>query len=319
MRHVIRHFALIAVLALAIATGCQREHQAKRPDAVADGCGKMTVGWTAWSDAEAVTKLVRDLLVEHFGCEVELVMADIGLQYQGIASGDLDLMLMAWLPDTHAPYWKRFKDKVVDLGVLYTNARQGWVVPDYVHDAGLTTIADLGKDEFREKLNAKIQGIDPGAGLMQASEKTLEAYGLNYQLVSSSGAAMTAALDRAMRNNEWIVVTGWNPHWMFQRWDLRYLEDPKGTLGGAQEIHTLAREGFTESYPKRVVAFIKRILIPIEDLEAIMLEATESNYERAVKQYIANHPDRIQSWLGDEQAGGATATGAKEPAAADAP
>ncbi len=34
----------------------------------------------------------------------------------------------------------------------------------------------------------------------------------------------------AIRKKQWIVVTGWSPHWMFGRWNLHYLDDPKTTL-----------------------------------------------------------------------------------------
>lgn len=73
----------------------------------------------------------------------------------------------------------------------------------------------------------KIVGIEPGAGIMSATEKAVEEYGLDYQLQDSSSAAMAASLQKAINNKEWIVVTGWTPHWKFAKWDLKYLDDPK--------------------------------------------------------------------------------------------
>ena len=54
---------------------------------------------------------------------------------------------------------------------------------------------------------------------------------------------MTVALGQAIKNNEDIVITGWSPHWMFAKYDLKYLADPKGTMGGEEAIHTMARQG----------------------------------------------------------------------------
>src|SRR5688572_16820118 len=51
-----------------------------------------------------------------------------------------------------------------------------------------------------------ITGIDAGAGVMQATEKAIEEYGLDIELIPSSSSAMTAALGAAIENNEWIVV-----------------------------------------------------------------------------------------------------------------
>jgi ABC-type proline/glycine betaine transport system substrate-binding protein len=39
---------------------------------------------------------------------------------------------------------------------------------------------------------------------------------------------MVASLDKAIRDKEWIVVTGWKPHFKWSQNDLKYLKDPKG-------------------------------------------------------------------------------------------
>ncbi|MGD8926266.1 MAG: glycine betaine ABC transporter substrate-binding protein, partial [Thioalkalispiraceae bacterium] len=154
----------------------------------------LRIGWTAWSDAEAVTRLAARILETRLQQPVDMVLLDIGIQYQGLAKGDIDAMLMAWLPLTHKPYMDKVGDQVVDLGPLYTRARLGWVVPDYIPKDQLSSIEDLNNKKVARKLQNQIHGIDPGAGLMQASEKAVKQYGLDrYRLISSSGAGMTAA------------------------------------------------------------------------------------------------------------------------------
>lgn len=260
------------------------------------------IGWTAWSDAEAVTKMAKKIIEERLDTEVELTLSDIAIQYQGVAAGDLDMMLMSWLPGTHADYMDKYGGEIVNLGPLYTGAKLGWVVPNYVPKDQVSSIEDLKKGGIAEKFDEKIQGIDPGAGLMRLSKKTVEDYQLDdYELVSASGAAMTAALERAVNRDEWIVVTGWSPHWMFAAHDLRYLEDPKGTLGGPERIHALARQDFYQDHPE-VGAFLARFYIPLEELEAVMNKAQETSYEEAVNSYIENHKARVNYWVtGDIQ------------------
>lgn len=281
-----RNWLGIAMVVVAIGTA----QAADRPT--------LHIGWTAWSDAEAVTRLAATLLETRLHQPVELMLLDIGIQYQGLASGDIDAMLMAWLPLTHQPYMDKVGDQVLNLGPLYTRARLGWVVPEYIPEDQLGSIADLKDPKVARKLGYQIYGIDPGAGLMQASEKALSAYGLDrYRLVSSSGAGMTAALARAIKQKKWIVVTGWSPHWMFARWKLRYLEDPQQALGGRERIHALVRKGFDQAFPVEVTEFLSRMFIPLEELEALMAAATETSYDAAVKQYIAQHPARINYWV----------------------
>lgn len=258
---------------------------------------EVKIGWTAWSDAEAVTRITKQILEQRMGYQVKLVLLDIALQYSALAKGDIDMMEMAWLPNTHADYYAKVKNKVEDLGVLYGGASLGWVVPDYVPKSQLNSIPDLKKAAVRSKLGGKIIGIDPGAGLMRLSKKAIKAYGLSdYQLVASSGAGMTAALKRAITRKKWIVVTGWRPHWMFGAFKLRYLKDPKKALGGAEQIHALARKGFKKADPK-VAAFISRIKIPLGTLEKVMYNAEQTSYPKAAAKFIKDHPKMVNYWI----------------------
>ena len=254
------------------------------------------IGWTAWSDAEAVPNIAKLLLEQRLAQKVELVMTDVALQYAGLERGQIDLMLMAWLPGTHQSYYEKVKGSVENLGALYTDAKLGWAVPADIPVATLKTIDDLKKPEVMEKLGGKIQGIDAGAGLMKLSEAAIKTYGLDYKLLTASDAAMVSALDRAIQRKQWIVVTTWSPHWMFSQYKLRYLEDPKQALGGAKSIHALARKGFSADFPA-AAAFIRNLKISLADLEGVMLKARDSNAAKEAAAYIASHGEQVNRWV----------------------
>ncbi|MDZ7711968.1 MAG: glycine betaine ABC transporter substrate-binding protein [Rhodovibrio sp.] len=256
------------------------------------------IGWTAWSDAEFVTKLARQVLEERVGEDVKLTQTDIAPQYQGVAQGDIDVMLMSWLPGTHSDYMKQVEGKTVSLGILYDHARLGWVVPKYMN---VDSISDLKSKEMAEKLDGTITGIDPGAGLTRLSKKAIKDYGLGdmYDLQTSSGAGMTAALKRAVKREEPIVVTGWSPHWKFGAYDLKYLKDPKNTLGSFERIHAIAREGFYQENIDAAMT-LSRMYIPLDDLQAAMYDAQETSYEEAVDKYIENNEARVHYWATGE-------------------
>jgi glycine betaine/proline transport system substrate-binding protein len=255
------------------------------------------IGWTAWADAEAVTNIAKLILEQRLAQKVELVMTDVALQYAGLQRGQIDLMLMAWLPGTHKSYWEKVKDDVEDLGPLYTDAKLGWAVPDEIIPVStLRTIDDLKKPEVHEKLKGSIQGIDAGAGLMKLSEAAIKTYGLDYKLQTASDSAMVSALDRAIQRKQWIVITTWSPHWMFSQYKLRYLEDPRQALGGAESIHALARKGFSADFPK-AAAFIRNLKISLPDLEGVMLKSKDSTPAKEAASFIASHPDLVNRWL----------------------
>src|SRR3546814_1450613 len=60
---------------------------------------------------------------------------------------------------------------------------------------------------------------------------------------------MLAARKEATEAEEPIVVTLWRPHWAYAAFPIRDLEDPEGAMGAAEEIHTIARKGFSEEFP----------------------------------------------------------------------
>ncbi len=255
------------------------------------------IGWTAWSDAEFITKLTAQLIEERMDREVELIQTDIAPQYQGLASGDIDMMMMAWLPGTHEDYMDAVGSDIVSLGILYGYARLGWAVPTYIPEDQLSSIEDLKDDAVRSQLDGTITGIDPGAGLTRLSEQAIEDYGLDgYQLQISSGAGMTAALARAVRRDEWIVVTGWSPHWKFGAHDLRYLEDPRGTLGSFERVHAMSRQGFYQDNPE-VALMVSRIHLDLDVLQDAMFYAQENSYEEAVDRFIDEHDDLVDYWV----------------------
>ncbi|MDE1159992.1 MAG: glycine betaine ABC transporter substrate-binding protein [Neorhizobium sp.] len=265
----------------------------------ADEQKTVKIGWAAWSDAEFVTKLAAKLIKDKLGQKVELVQTDVAPLYQGVSRGDIDAMMMAWLPATHADYYKRVKNRVETLGTVYDGAKLGWVVPKYIPESEISSIEDLKKPEVQEKLAGTVAGIDPGAGLTRLSEKALKDYDLSkYKLQVSSEAGMLTTVDRDIRTNKWFVATAWSPHWMFGKYELRYIADPKSSLGEAEHVDVLAHKGFKAENPK-AAAFLSRMKLPLPDLEAAMFDAQKTSYDAAVDKYIADHPDQIKAWLAD--------------------
>src|SRR5690606_16436068 len=131
---------------------------------------------------------------------------------------------------------------------------------------------DLKNADVSASLQDRIVGIEPGAGIMMASEKAIAEYGLgNITLLESSSAAMAQELQNAYDAEQPIVVTGWTPHWMFAKMDLKYLEDPKGIYGGDEQIHTMVRKGLEEDQ-KDAYAFLDKFNWTADDMAAVMVD-----------------------------------------------
>ncbi|MBA1193955.1 glycine betaine ABC transporter substrate-binding protein [Pseudomonas entomophila] len=256
---------------------------------------QVSIGYVdGWSDSVATTHVAAEVIKQKLGYDVDLKPVATGILWQGVATGKLDAMLSAWLPVTHGEYWAKNKDKVVDYGANFKEARIGLIVPEYVT---ATSVADLkGSDDFKQK----IVGIDAGSGVMLKTDQAIKDYDLTgYKLQASSGAAMTSELGRAYAKEQPIVVTGWVPHWMFAKWKLKFLDDPKGVYGAAETVNSIGSKALEAKAPD-VAQFLRKFSWQSKDeIGEVMLAIQEgAKPEAAAKDWVAKHPERVKAWVG---------------------
>ncbi|WP_027963850.1 glycine betaine ABC transporter substrate-binding protein [Halalkalibacillus halophilus] len=170
----------------------------------------------------------------------------------------------------------------------------------------LMVLAACGDDSsdsgnYSEAVDYEIVGIEPGAGITVTTESAIEEYDSlqGWDLEQSSTAAMITALEDAIANEEPIVVTGWNPHWMFAQFpDMKYLEDPEGIYGEAENINTLTRTGFEEEHPE-ANQILDQFEWSVEDMEEIMYDANESGEDinEVASQWVEDNRDSVDAWI----------------------
>ncbi|WP_428909570.1 glycine betaine ABC transporter substrate-binding protein [Niallia sp. Krafla_26] len=159
---------------------------------------------------------------------------------------------------------------------------------------------------YSEEVDYTITGIEPGAGITEQTRNTLEEYEnlAGWEFQESSTAGMLGSLDEAIRNEEPIIVTGWSPHYKFTKYDLKYLEDPKGTYGGTENINTIVRKGLEEDMPN-AYTILDRFHWEPEDMEQVMFAAQDVSFEEAASKWIEENQDKVNEWTdGVEKANG---------------
>nr|WP_239025182.1 glycine betaine ABC transporter substrate-binding protein [Rhodoligotrophos defluvii] len=253
----------------------------------------VTIAYVEWSDAVVATNIIKTVL-EQEGYNVKTVPLSAAAMWQAVASGEADAMVAAWLPATHQAYFEKLKDQVVDLGPNVTGAKIGWAVPTYVED--VNSMEDL-KNKAAE-FKGQVIGIDPGAGLMKASEKAIQEYDLPLKLIEGSDATMVAALKDAYNRKEPIIVTTWTPHWMHSSFDLKYLEDPKGVFGSEETVNTVVRKGLKEDDPK-LYAILDNFALSLDQEQAVMLENEQpgANPAETAKKWVEANKSTVESWV----------------------
>lgn len=181
--------------------------------------------------------------------------------------------------------------------VLENGAKMGFVVPKYTADGlGISSITDINSHAGTFK--GKIVGIDAGAGLTAASEKAIEEYGLNLDLVISSEAAMLAALSSALARGEHIVVTLWSPHWVWGACDLVYLDDPDLVFGETESIESWSRQGLAAG-DTVLAGIMANYSFEMGQFDSLLTYLEDSDKEKweAAGEWVEDNPELLEKWL----------------------
>ncbi|MEA1961878.1 MAG: glycine betaine ABC transporter substrate-binding protein [Bacillota bacterium] len=285
--------SMLLVLSLGL-IGCGGNQAAEEQDDAAKGTVKIV--YVEWACATASSHVMADILENKMGYDVELTAVSLPLMYKALANKDADAMTTLWLPNTNADQMEKVKGQVEDLGPNCEGAQLGLVVPNYVT---INSIEEL--NENKDKFNAEIIGIDPGSAIMNITERVVKDYNLEYELMEGSDAMMAAALKNAIDKKEWAVVTGWAPHWMFARWDLKMLEDPKNILGEEEHINTLVRLGLKDDMPE-VYELFDNFQWTLKDIGSAMLLDLQDdmNSKEAAHKWVQENEELVNSWLPEE-------------------
>ncbi|MFJ8733160.1 ABC transporter permease/substrate binding protein [Streptomyces bauhiniae] len=293
--------AVVAVVVLALVAGGLGVFGPGATKSTASGTdigqGKeIKLGYIPWDEGIASTFLWKELL-ERRGFKVSVTQYAAGPLYTGLATGRLDFETDSWLPTTHAEYWKKYGDRMEDLGNWYGSTSLELTVPSYVKD--VNSLADL-KDHAAE-FDGRIIGIEPSAGMMGLlKDKVVPEYGLKgkYEVIDGSTPAMLTELKRAYAKKQPVVVTLWSPHWAYSDYKLKKLKDPAGAWGKGDTVHTLARKGFSDDNPE-VAKWLKNFSMTekqLTGLEARIQKAGKGKEQDAVRAWLKENPKLADTW-----------------------
>ncbi|WP_077624221.1 glycine betaine ABC transporter substrate-binding protein [Sediminibacillus massiliensis] len=254
---------------------------------------EITIGQINWAENVAVTNMWK-VILENNDYNVKLSNLNMGSTMKALESGELDASLEIWLPVQDANYLDKYQDTVnFSDATWYDNAKVGLVVPSYVEE--VDSVEDL--NEHKEMFDSEIVGFNPGAGTMEVTEQLIKDYDLEFELLPSSESAMLTEIGNAISNEEPIVAPLWSPHWVFSKYDLKFLEDPQKTYGGTEKIHHATRQGFEEDYPE-VSEWFKNWKMDDQQIGELIeyVEGSEDPLDGAEK-WVEENQALIDEWV----------------------
>ncbi|OCC03654.1 glycine/betaine ABC transporter [Labrys sp. WJW] len=277
MRSIMRALGALAVLGLSLMSAHADEKTIK-------------LGTMAWEDMLPITGVAKKAL-EDKGYKVEVTQfSEWGIAYAALTKGDVEVMV-SQVDYVAQDYWKKNKSRLEKISITSHGLYQAFAVPSYV-DA--KSIEDLNANA--DKFGGKIIGIEPGSGLMREAGKAIKDYNLKLQLVEGSTAGMTASLKSAFDRKEPIVVTLWDPTWMFQKFEMKFLADPKHVFSPPQSYNLIAKKGFSEEKPE-AREILAGVYLPLDQIRAINTAVADGKtMDQAIQDWVAANDALIKRW-----------------------
>jgi glycine betaine/proline transport system substrate-binding protein len=254
------------------------------------------VGWTDIQVTTGATQVVLEAL----GYETEVKTLSVPVTYASLKNKDIDVFLGNWMPSMTADVQPYFDDKSVEqISVNLEGAGYGLVVPQYVADAGVKSLTDLGA--HKDKFGAKIYGIESGndgnriIGEMIANpDNKLE----GFELIESSEAGMLTEAERAIKNNDWIAFLAWTPHPIMGEMKIHYLDGMGDSGFGSATVHTNVRAGYTSDCPN-AGKFMSNLKFTLE-MEGAMMDPVlkdSADPKETARAWLKANPDAAKPWL----------------------
>jgi glycine betaine/proline transport system substrate-binding protein len=265
----------------------------------AESCKAVRFADVGWTDIQVTTGATQ-VVLEALGYEPEVKTLSVPVTYASLKNKDIDVFLGNWMPSMTADIKAYMDDKSVEsIATNLEGAGYGLVVPQYVADAGVKSLADLAAN--KDKFNGKIYGIEAGndgnriiGEMIAKPDNKLE----GYELVESSEAGMLTEAEKAMKNNEWIVFLGWTPHPIMGEMKIHYLDGMGDSGFGAATVLTNVRAGYAGECPNagKLLGNLKFSLAMEGAMMAPVLKDGADPKETA-KAWLKANPDAVKPWL----------------------
>ncbi|GHB24812.1 ABC transporter substrate-binding protein [Salinicola rhizosphaerae] len=258
-------------------------------------------GVPPWPGVTVKSEIASELL-QAMGYQTRQSELAVGVILNGLASDDLDVYLGGWYPIEQEMIDPLVADgKVAKVAKNISDANSGLVVPQYVHEAGVDSVADL--ERYKDRFQGEIQGIEAGTGINDAILAAIDhdKAGLgDWQLRESSTSAMLAYADQKISSHEWVTFVGWEPHWMNVSYDLYYLKDADDS--GVAQIQSTVWTVVPASLEKadaNLYRFLSQYQVSIDDQNDWVYEYSheERPADEVAQEWIAGHMDTVAQWL----------------------
>lgn len=294
MKKTVKSTLLAGLLLAGSATG------AAVNQAAAEEATTIRLGQVGLSFYAVVGGVVQELL-EREGYSVEVTEGPHAQIFPQLGAGEVDILAAAWLPQGHAGLYEAVREVTFQIAPLYEEARFFWVVPSYVPESAIASVADLIKPEVRERLPEQIVSLPEATGLTIGGRRVMEAYDLEaagYELVAAPPAEWLGAFRSAVENREWVVFPLWQPQWVNAAFDVRRLAEPENAYGAADTAYLMGHVSLRDKVSAETLELLSNLRLPVEAVTEMdrLVNQDGLSPREAARRWMADNSTKVESW-----------------------
>jgi glycine betaine/proline transport system substrate-binding protein len=298
--------------------------------AIAFSAEHVTFADLSWDSIQLHNRIAGFIFEHGYGKKVDYLFVDITPGLMGLERGDIDINMELW-PTYNIEWWDKAREKgtVVDMGVNYGGATQGWYVPTYVIKgdpergidpmaSGLRAVDDLSEywEIFRDPEHPKKGRFINGPTGWVAHDinlAKLEGYGLDrtfHPFSPGSGTALDTTIVTAYELGRPVLFYYWEPTWILGKFDMTRLEEPPydEKLWNSENkflctwltatTYVVANSDFVRDNPVLAEVLRKYSTSLDQNQKALAwLQENGSDIERGAVWFLREYPEVWKSWI----------------------
>ena len=295
--------------------------------------GKIVVAVPNWPSANAKANIIKVVIEDNFGVEVELQSGSNAVIYEAINNGTMHVHPEGWIPH-HANLLKKFveEQKTIVRGDKTDEGGQGvCTTKGTVERTGIAQVTDLVNPQIAQQFDTdgdgkgEMWGGASGWGSTIREQIRAKSYGYDKTMdlkIMEEGVAM-AELDVAVTKGQNIVFSCYAPHHSFAMYDLVLLkeephdeskwhivepsEDPdwleKSTATTAWKqpyMSVYYAKSLQDSHPL-IAKMLSQFTISSDKTSTMTYEIQKQEGKITIavfaKQWVSNNSSSVDSWL----------------------
>ncbi|PIF43271.1 glycine betaine/proline transport system substrate-binding protein [Chryseobacterium sp. 52] len=218
-----------------------------------------------------VAAAVFELILNHWGYEVKGSYHPHEKMFELQKTGEVDLLISAWLPGSHSLYLQSYHNEVIQLNPIY-EPYCIWGIPDYLAEKGIEYIDDLRNPDTAGFMEKEINGIGMGAGISRFSIEIIEKYGLKesgFYFISNYPDDFYRIVEKKFLNKENFVIPLWYPQFLHHSLPIVPLKDPKHLLRGQDKAIPLLRKDSSLLFSEKEIHILSAVYLGNEAVSAM--------------------------------------------------